>query len=244
MRLKDVLIGQGVWSQYLEVGIGPDAEIFTKCRPLAAVGTGAEVGIHPKSEWNNPEPEVVLAVARTGRVVGATLGNDVNLRDFEGRSALLLGKAKDNNALVRALDRSSGCSTSSSRWTTCGRASWRCTSTGPDGFAVHRPQLDARDQPRPARDRRAHHRSASSVSRRLDAVPRDDVRADRRSPGARQRLHPRRSATWSRCRRRRSATLVNRVNHTDKIAPLDVRDLRADGEPGQDGGPSAGKSRT
>jgi fumarylacetoacetate (FAA) hydrolase family protein len=87
-----------VWSQYLEVGIGPDAEIFTKGQPMSAVGTGAEVGIHPKSEWNNPEPEVVLAVNRTGRVVGATLGNDVNLRDFEGRSALLLGKAKDNNA--------------------------------------------------------------------------------------------------------------------------------------------------
>ena len=98
MRLKDVLIARGVWSQYLEVGIGPDAEIFTKCPPLASVGTGAEVGIHPRSEWNNPEPEVVLAVAQTGRVVGASLGNDVNLRDFEGRSALLLGKAKDNNA--------------------------------------------------------------------------------------------------------------------------------------------------
>jgi fumarylacetoacetate (FAA) hydrolase family protein len=98
LRLKEVLIGQGVWSQYLEVGIGPDAEIFSKGQPMSAVGTGAEVGIHPKSEWNNPEPEVVLAVSHTGRVVGATLGNDVNLRDFEGRSALLLGKAKDNNA--------------------------------------------------------------------------------------------------------------------------------------------------
>ena len=97
-RLKDVLIAQGVWSQYLEVGIGPDAEIFSKGQPMSAVGTGAEVGIHPKSEWNNPEPEIVLAVSHTGRVVGATLGNDVNLRDFEGRSALLLGKAKDNNA--------------------------------------------------------------------------------------------------------------------------------------------------
>jgi fumarylacetoacetate (FAA) hydrolase family protein len=97
-RLKDVLIGMGVWSQYLEVGIGPDAEIFTKCPPLAAIGTGEDVGIHPRSEWNNPEPEVVLAVGHRGRVVGAALGNDVNLRDFEGRSALLLGKAKDNNA--------------------------------------------------------------------------------------------------------------------------------------------------
>jgi fumarylacetoacetate (FAA) hydrolase family protein len=97
-RLKEVLVAQGVWSQYLEVGIGPDAEIFTKSQPLSAVGTGAEVGIHPHSHWNNPEPEIVLAVNSRGEVKGAALGNDVNLRDFEGRSALLLGKAKDNNA--------------------------------------------------------------------------------------------------------------------------------------------------
>jgi len=97
-RLKDALIEQKAWSQYLEVGIGPDAEIFTKSQPMSAVGTGADIGIHPKSEWNNPEPEIVLVVGSHGRTVGATLGNDVNLRDFEGRSALLLGKAKDNNA--------------------------------------------------------------------------------------------------------------------------------------------------
>ena len=97
-RLKEVLIAQGVWSQYLEVGIGPDAEIFTKSQPMSAVGTGAEIGIHPASSWNNPEPEIVLAVNSRGETQGATLGNDVNLRDFEGRSALLLGKAKDNNA--------------------------------------------------------------------------------------------------------------------------------------------------
>ncbi|HZF83126.1 MAG TPA: fumarylacetoacetate hydrolase family protein, partial [Burkholderiaceae bacterium] len=97
-KVKEVLIAQNAWSQYLEVGIGPDAEIFTKAPVLAAVGTGADVGILAKSVWNNPEPEVVLAIDSRGRVVGAALGNDVNLRDIEGRSALLLGKAKDNNA--------------------------------------------------------------------------------------------------------------------------------------------------
>ncbi len=98
MALKDLLIDKGLWSQYLEVGIGPDAEIFTKAPPMAAVGHLAEVGIHPMSSWNNPEPEVVLVASSTGSIVGAALGNDVNLRDVEGRSALLLGKAKDNNA--------------------------------------------------------------------------------------------------------------------------------------------------
>jgi len=98
MRLKESLIKRGVWSQYLEVGIGPDAEVFNKAQPLSAVGTGAQIGILANSSWNNPEPEVVLAINRAGRVIGAALGNDVNLRDWEGRSALLLGRAKDNNA--------------------------------------------------------------------------------------------------------------------------------------------------
>ncbi|MGH1480216.1 MAG: fumarylacetoacetate hydrolase family protein [Geminicoccales bacterium] len=110
MRLKHHLIDQGAWSQYLEVGIGPDAEIFTKAPPMAAVGTGALIGIRRDSSWNNPEPELVVAVNSRGEIKGAMLGNDVNLRDFEGRSALLLGKSKDNNAstslgpFIRLLD--------------------------------------------------------------------------------------------------------------------------------------------
>ncbi|MGV3552732.1 fumarylacetoacetate hydrolase family protein [Rhizobium sp.] len=97
-KVKAALIEEGVWSQYLEVGIGPDAEVFSKAQPMSSVGYGADVGLHPISSWNNPEPEIVLAVDSRGEVRGATLGNDVNLRDVEGRSALLLGKAKDNNA--------------------------------------------------------------------------------------------------------------------------------------------------
>lgn len=97
-ELKAALIEESLWSQYLEVAIGPDAEVFTKAPVLSSVGWGAEIGVRSDSRWNNPEPEVVLLVAANGEAVGAMLGNDVNLRDLEGRSALLLGKAKDNNA--------------------------------------------------------------------------------------------------------------------------------------------------
>ena len=135
MKVKQVLIAQGAWSQYLEVGIGPDAEIFTKAPVLSAVGTGADVGIHPGSAWNNPEPEVVLAVNSRGETLGAALGNDVNLRDFEGRSALLLGKAKDNNAscaigpFIRLFDEHFGIAD-------VRRITVELEVTGPEGFTL------------------------------------------------------------------------------------------------------------
>ena len=135
MALKALLIEKRMWSQYLEVGIGPDAEIFTKAPPLAAVGHLAEAGIRADSSWNNPEPEVALVASSAGAIVGVTLGNDVNLRDFEGRSALLLGKAKDNNAsatlgpFIRLFDQ--GFSLDDVR-----SAEIRLTVDGPDGFRL------------------------------------------------------------------------------------------------------------
>jgi fumarylacetoacetate (FAA) hydrolase family protein len=135
-KVKQALIDEGMWSQYLEVGIGPDAEVFTKSPVLSSVGWGADVGLHPISTWNNPEPEIVLAVNSRGEIKGAALGNDVNLRDVEGRSALLLGKAKDNNAscsigpFIRLFD--AGYSLDDVR-----NAELDLKVTGQDGFVLH-----------------------------------------------------------------------------------------------------------
>ena len=134
--VKQALIEEGIWSQYLEVGIGPDAEVFTKSPVLSSVGWGSDVGLHPISTWNNPEPEIVLAVNSRGEIKGATLGNDVNLRDVEGRSALLLGKAKDNNAscsigpFIRLFDGSYSLDD-------VRKAELDLKVTGTDGFVLH-----------------------------------------------------------------------------------------------------------
>ena len=215
--MKDALVDAGAWSQYLEVGIGPDAEIFTKAQPMSAVGLGAEIGIHPKSEWNNPEPEIVLAVNSRGETVGATLGNDVNLRDFEGRSALLLGKAKDNNAscaigpFIRLFDETSAS-------TTCAAASSRCASTVARASRSTGASSMSHDQPRPARSRRARDRRQPPVSGRAGAVPRHDVRADQGPLRAGQGFTHAVGDIVTIATPKLGA-LVNRVNHSDKIRP-------------------------
>jgi fumarylacetoacetate (FAA) hydrolase family protein len=216
-RLKELLIAQGIWSQYLEVGIGPDAEVFTKAQPMSAVGLGAEIGIHPRSEWNNPEPEIVLTVSAAGKTVGATLGNDVNLRDFEGRSALLLGKAKDNNAscaigpLIRLFDERFGIDD-------VRKADVALQVSGPDGFS-----FDA-------------HSSMSQISRDpLDLVA-QTIGANHQYPdGLVLFLGTMFAPTIDRFGAGKGFThlvgdvvsvstptlgaLVNRVNHSDKILP-------------------------
>ena len=217
MRLKAHLIEQGAWSQYLEVGIGKDAEVFTKCPPMATVGTGSEIGVLSDSHWNNPEPELVLAISARGQIVGASLGNDVNLRDVEGRSALLLGKAKDNNAscaigpFIRLLDASLGLD--QLRATTI-----RMSVRGEDGFTL------------------SGTNSVAAISRDITDLAAQTLSSNHQYPdGAllftgtmfapiQDRDHPGQGFTHKvgdlveiACPE--LGTLINRVNHCDQIAP-------------------------
>ena len=228
-RVKDVLVAKGMWSQYLEVGIGPDAELFTKCPPMAAVGLGARVGIHPASVWNNPEPELVLVVNHTGAIVAVSLGNDVNLRDVEGRSALLLARAKDNNAscaigpFFRLLD-------DTFTLDAARRIGFETVVEGADGFRVaHITQVgeisrDLADLAGQALSRNHQYPDG------LRALHRHDVHAARRPRRAGQRLHPQ--------GRRRGQHLLAGPGHAGErgrdLRPgraLDLRHRRAHGQP-------------
>ena len=217
MKLKEALIKRGAWSQYLEVGIGPDAEIFTKSQPMSAVGLGADIGVHPASTWNNPEPEIVLATNAAGKTVGAALGNDVNLRDVEGRSGLLLGKAKDNNAscaigpAIRLFDEKFTIDDVRS-------AHIALTVTGTDGFKVEggssmnkisRDPLDLVGQ-----TIGKHHQYPDGVMLYLGTM--FAPTADRGEPGKGFTHHIGDIVTVS---TPKLGGLVNRVDHTDKIAP-------------------------
>ena len=217
MRVKESLIRRNLWSPYLEVGIGPDAEVFNKSQPMSAVGLGAEIGVRADSSWNNPEPEVVLAINRAGRVIGATLGNDVNLRDFEGRSALLLGKAKDNNGscaigpFIRLFDESYGIED-------LRRTHIHVEVSGPDGYKltgdshlenISRDPLDLAAQ---AVNRTHQYPDGVMLFLGTQFAPIQD--RDQKDKGFTHKL-----GDVVSIRADALGMLVNRVNHCDKVAP-------------------------
>ncbi|HXF18519.1 MAG TPA: fumarylacetoacetate hydrolase family protein [Burkholderiales bacterium] len=216
-RVKDSLIRRNLWSQYLEVGIGPDAEVFNKSQPMSAVGVGAEIGVRADSSWNNPEPEVVLAINRAGQVVGAALGNDVNLRDFEGRSALLLGKAKDNNGscaigpFIRLFDRDYGIED-------LRRTHIHIQIEGPDGYQlsgeshlanISRDPLDLASQ---AVNRTHQYPDGTMLFLGTQFAPVQD--RDQPGKGFTHRI-----GDVVSIRADALGMLVNRVNHCDKVVP-------------------------
>jgi fumarylacetoacetate (FAA) hydrolase family protein len=216
-RVKALLTERGLWSQYLEVGIGPDAEVFNKSQPMSAVGTGAEVGILEASSWNNPEPELVLCANARGQVIGAALGNDVNLRDFEGRSALLLGRAKDNNAscaigpFIRLLDEHFTIDD-------LRRTEIAIEVRGPEGFVasgsyslgqISRDPLDLASQAMGT-----HHQYPDGLMLFLGTA--FAPTQDREAPG---RGFTHRVGDIVTVRAARLGALVNRVNHCHRIAP-------------------------
>ena len=216
-RVKESLIKRNLWSQYLEVGIGPDAEVFNKSQPMSAVGLGAEIGVRADSVWNNPEPEVVLAINRAGRVVGAALGNDVNLRDFEGRSALLLGMAKDNNAscaigpFIRLFDRHYGIDD-------LRRTHIRIEITGPEGYKLsgesHLANIsrDPLDLAAHAVNRTHQYPDGTMLFLGTQFAPVQD--RDQPGKGFTHKI-----GDVVSIRADALGTLMNRVNHCDKVAP-------------------------
>ena len=231
MALKQLLIEKKMWSQYLEVGIGPDAEVFTKAPPMAAVGHLAEAGIRPDSSWNNPEPEVALVANSSGAIVGATLGNDVNLRDFEGRSALLLGKAKDNNAsaalgpFIRLFDRDFSLDD-------VRKAEIRLSVDGPEGYRLDGASAMSRISRDPADLMAATIGENHRYPGRRRPLSRHDVRAGRGPRRRRQGLHPQgRRHRHHRLAETRAAPEPDRLLRRRRA--VDLRHRGADAEPGE-----------